>query len=114
MDDVTNWGQDVLSSAEDWRNHRSFQDACDRSYGDIRLFTEFRDFTLDVPTVVAVIRNERVRLPAFLSHYRRLGVRTFHLIDNNSYDGTAEIAARDPSVTLWKAAGSFAAAAAGR
>jgi len=32
-------------------------------------------------------RNERLRLPAFLDHYRRLGVETFFLVDNDSSDG---------------------------
>jgi hypothetical protein len=46
-------------------------------------------------------RNERLRLPAFLRHYRGLGVNRFFIIDNDSSDGTAEYLAGQPDVCLF-------------
>jgi hypothetical protein len=47
-------------------------------------------------------RNERLRLPAFLRHYRRLGVNRFFIIDNDSYDGTTEYLASQPDVRMFR------------
>lgn len=57
----------------------------------------------------ACLRNEALRLPHFLDHYRRSGVRHFLLIDNASTDGTAKIALAAPEVSLWRATGSYRA-----
>ncbi len=68
------------------------------------------------PTDVAVfacMRNEAVRLPAFLDHHRRIGVREFFVVDNGSDDGTAELLAAEPDVNLWHTGASFAAARCG-
>jgi len=35
-------------------------------------------------------RDERLRLPAFLRHYRALGVNRFFIVDNGSSDGTVD------------------------
>ncbi|WP_325648024.1 glycosyltransferase family 2 protein [Ideonella sp.] len=51
--------------------------------------------------VVAVARNERVLMPHFLQHYRKLGVRHFVLIDNLSDDGTREYLLSQPDVVLY-------------
>lgn len=40
--------------------------------------------------VFAAVRDERVRLPHFVRHYRRLGVDRMVFIDNGSSDGTTE------------------------
>jgi len=50
---------------------------------------------------VTVLRNEIQRLPFFLSHYRRLGVAHFLMVDNASDDGSAEFLARQRDVSLW-------------
>jgi hypothetical protein len=52
-------------------------------------------------------RNERLRLPAFLAHYRRLGVDRFVIVDNNSSDGTTEYLASQPDVQLFLTAGRY-------
>jgi hypothetical protein len=57
----------------------------------------------------ACLRNEALRLPHFLAHYRGLGVRHFLLIDNASTDGTADLALAAPDVSLWSASGSYRA-----
>lgn len=38
----------------------------------------------------SVVRNELLRLPYFLKHYRKLGVNQFFIIDNDSSDDTIE------------------------
>lgn len=61
------------------------------------------------PVVISVIRNERLRLPDFLRHYRRLGVRQFLFIDNGSTDGSRELLAARSDVDLFAVAGPFSA-----
>lgn len=50
----------------------------------------------------STVRNERVRLPYFLEHHRRLGVRHFLIVDNASTDGTAAYLAQQHDVTVWR------------
>lgn len=49
----------------------------------------------------ATVRNEMVRLPYFLDHYRKLGVDHFLFVDNDSDDGTAAYLAQQPDVSVW-------------
>lgn len=53
--------------------------------------------------VVAAARNERVLLPHFLAHYRRLGVQHFVIIDNLSTDGSREYLLEQPDVVVYSA-----------
>ena len=53
------------------------------------------------------IRNEAPRLTEFLSHYRRLGVAHFLIVDNCSDDGSVEALRRQPDVSLWRARDSY-------
>jgi Glycosyl transferase family 2 len=57
--------------------------------------------------VVACIRNEAVRLPFFLDHYRKLGVGHFLIVDNDSTDGTVALLGEQPDVSLWSAQGNY-------
>lgn len=57
--------------------------------------------------VICVLRNERPILPAFLEHYRRLGVEVFLVADNGSEDGSAEWLAQQPDVVLFSVQGGF-------
>ena len=41
-------------------------------------------------TLLAILRNEMYFLPAFLSHYRKLGVQRFVFLDDRSDDGSFE------------------------
>lgn len=50
----------------------------------------------------STVRNEAERLPYFLRHYRELGVGHFLFVDNDSDDGTAEMLASQPDVSLWR------------
>lgn len=67
--------------------------------GEIRLFSK--------------CRNERLRLPAFLDHYRHLGVRRFFIVDNDSDDGSTEYLAAQTDVHLFRVAGRFSEARGG-
>ena len=53
------------------------------------------------------VRNEIQRLPHFLAHYRRLGVRHFLIVDNGSNDGTTEFLLQQADVSLWSSAQSY-------
>jgi len=59
--------------------------------------------------LASTVRNERLRLPYFLSYYRKMGIGHFLFIDNASDDGTGEYLAAQPDVSLWRARGSYAA-----
>ena len=67
--------------------------------GEIRAFTTCRD--------------ERLRLPAFLEHYRRLGVDRFFIIDHDSSDGTTEYLIGQPDVHLFRTANRYSDARCG-
>jgi len=54
-----------------------------------------------------VVRNEAVRLPYFVAHYRQLGVAKFLVVDNDSSDGTRGWLAQQPDVYLWTSSLSF-------
>lgn len=56
---------------------------------------------------VSTVRNEIVRLPFFLDHHRKLGVRHFLFVDNDSEDGTRDYLARQPDVSLWSTRASY-------
>lgn len=53
------------------------------------------------------LRNEKARLPYFLRYYRRLGVRHFLIVDNNSNDGSREYLAQQKDVSLWRTGASY-------
>lgn len=55
----------------------------------------------------AVVRNERALLPAFLDHYRGLGVDHFLIVDNDSEDGSAEFMGQQPDLSLWHRPGCY-------
>lgn len=59
--------------------------------------------------LVCCVRNEMARMPAFLDHYRRLGVAHFLVVDNQSTDGLAEYLAAQPDCSHWLADGSYKA-----
>ena len=58
--------------------------------------------------LVAVLRNERVRLPYFLQYYRALGVGHFLFVDNGSDDGSGDYLAAQPDTSVWQTTDSYA------
>ncbi len=77
-----------------------------RAFRKRREIACIRDETHHVsPTDVllfATVRNEMLRLPHFLQHYRDLGVSHFFFVDNASEDGTPDYLADQPDVSLWQ------------
>lgn len=65
------------------------------------------------PTVVGCVRNERMRLPYFLSYYRRLGVSRFLLVDNASDDGTLDFLSAQADVSIFSTDESYSASLCG-
>jgi hypothetical protein len=55
----------------------------------------------------AKCRNEILRLPAFLRHYRALGVERFFIVDNDSHDGSVEYLAAQPDVQVTRTTARF-------
>src|SRR5690606_4966848 len=53
------------------------------------------------------LRNERIRLPWFLSYYRDLGISHFFFVDNDSDDGSRDYLAGQPDVSLWTTKASY-------
>jgi len=52
--------------------------------------------------VFATCRNERLRLPAFLKHYRGLGIDRFFIVDHDSDDGTTDYLVGEPDVHVFR------------
>ncbi|MDW4498005.1 glycosyltransferase family 2 protein [Sulfitobacter sp. D35] len=57
--------------------------------------------------VFSTLRNERPRLPFWLDYHRRLGVRHFIIVDNDSSDGSREYLRQQPDVSLWGTGASY-------
>ena len=57
--------------------------------------------------VFSTVRNEVLRLPYFLQHYRDMGVNHFFFVDNASDDGTAEYLQDQPDVSIWSTQHSY-------
>lgn len=58
----------------------------------------------------STLRNEKVRLPYFLSYYRDLGINHFFFVDNGSTDGSREYLAEQPDTSVWTTEASYRAA----
>lgn len=74
-----------------------------RSRRELTLAKDRRD-KIEPNTILAftTLRNEVIRIPFFLNHYRSLGVGHFFMIDNGSTDESAELLRRQPDVTLYQ------------
>jgi len=79
-----------------------------------RELTPVRDQTAQIRAdsvlLFATLRNERVRLPYFLRHYRNLGFGHFLFVDNGSTDGSLEYLSAQPDVSVWSTQQSYKAA----
>jgi hypothetical protein len=59
--------------------------------------------------VFSVVRNERIRVHAWLRHYRNMRVDAFAVIDNGSTDGTYELLREQPDVAITRIEASYGA-----
>jgi hypothetical protein len=77
-----------------------------RAFRKRRELTELRNRTQQIGKrdvlLFCTLRNERVRLPYFLSYYRGLGVDHFFFVDNGSDDGTGEYLADQMDVSVFQ------------
>lgn len=90
-----------------WKRRRLLWRAL-RARRDLKLLADRRSRIPAAGTLVfAVLRNEAARLPFFLQHYRKLGAAHFLIADNGSTDGSAELLAAQPDVTLWQTGASY-------
>ena len=110
---MRDWVREIQSDGN-WSDHASYNRECDAAIAELRLAGAFHPFTADRPSVVCVVRNEEVRLPDFIAHYKSIGVRSLHIVDNDSTDNTPNICAADPCVTLWHTGSSYAGSALGQ
>ena len=62
---------------------------------------------LEVPILICVVNNEMEKLPLFFSHYRKMGIKRFVMIDNMSTDGTYEFLLKQRDVDLYSAKETF-------
>ncbi len=53
------------------------------------------------PVLICIERNEMIRMPAFLEHYRKYGIKEFAIVDNGSTDGTLEYLLEQSDVRLF-------------
>jgi glycosyltransferase involved in cell wall biosynthesis len=60
------------------------------------------------PIAFAPVRNERLRIAAWLDHYRTIGIERFVVVDNGSTDGTFELLEEQADVAALRAEDSFA------
>ena len=84
-----------------------------RSLGSRRQLTPVADRTDQIQPgqilAFTTLRNEAQRLPYFLAHYRRLGVGHFLIAANDSDDGSVDMLADQPDVSLWRTDASYKA-----
>ena len=113
MSNDIDWIHDPIRTPGHWPNEQEFLRRCDAAFDDLKLQNAIVPFDNGGVTLVAVVRNEERLLPAFFAHYRALGVRAFHIIDNGSVDRTAAIVRAQENTTLWYTESSFRAAACG-
>jgi len=75
-------------------------------------FTTFDDLKVvskrqpdpEAMTLCAIGRNEMYFLPAFLEHYRKLGIEQFAILNDRSTDGTTEYLMSQPDVVMFESA----------
>ena len=70
-----------------------------RSNNDLRIVAG-KDTASSSFTLLSLLKNEFYFLPAFLSHYRRLGVQRFIFLNDNSNDGSVEYLLDQPDTIL--------------
>lgn len=82
-----------------------------RAFRKRRDLNAYSDNTSKITTgdtlAFVTVRNEAARLPYFLDHHRALGVAHFLIVVNDSTDGTTEMLADQPDVSVWTTDASY-------
>lgn len=74
-----------------------FSENCVKKIGDLE----------DKIVAFSVMRNEMLRVEAWIAHYRSIGITQFYVIDNGSTDGTYEFLSGQPDVITTRTQASF-------
>lgn len=67
-----------------------------------RIDNQFIPKELNETRLFAIMRNESLRLPHFITYYKNLGVERFFLIDNNSTDDSVRLALEQENVHVFE------------
>ena len=90
-----------------WKRRRLLWRAW-RSRHDLKLLQDNTQSTRpDDIILVTVMRNEALRLPGFLEHYRKLGVAQFLIVDHKSTATTRDLMTGAEDVSIWSSAGDY-------
>ncbi|WP_406647404.1 glycosyltransferase family 2 protein [Aliisedimentitalea scapharcae] len=113
MTDTTAPGMRALTWLEAYRMRWKRRRLLWRSFRSRRQLTEVVNRTRTIAQsdilVVLVVRNEAGRIPYFLEYYRKLGAGHFLVVDNDSDDGSDQLFADQPDVSLWRTSDSYRA-----
>jgi hypothetical protein len=98
----------IRKRLENWRFYKRLRDQDRKAGQDLRLVDDKTDrIRASDILLVTCLRNEKFRMPAFVEHYRRLGVDHFLVIDNGSTDGFREWAASQRDISVWYTEASY-------
>lgn len=98
-----------IVQARDFRSMRENQ-ISHHEFHDLR---RLPDVAADAIIAILVIKNEALRLPAFLDHHRKLGVDRFVIIDNCSNDDGVAFLLNQPDVEIIQTSNSYREAMSG-
>ncbi|MFN3548524.1 MAG: sulfotransferase [Mesorhizobium sp.] len=88
-------------------NERQFR-AIDASVDDLELISPGPAPVLTDSVIVLVhVKDDAPLLPWFFDYYRKIGADWFFVVDNDSRDGSAEIACGQPDATVYRSTASF-------
>lgn len=73
----------------------------DDQHVEMMLITEERPLSVSDLPLIFITRNDLAILPAFVSHYRELGVTRFICVEDQSTDATREYLVQQPDVDIW-------------
>lgn len=108
---VQDWRAQIEDARTGWRLRWMRRRLLLRAIRGVRSLVLVRDRTAAITPgtilLAAAFRNEALRLPYFLQHYRRLGVGHFLIVDNGSTDATAALLDDQQDVSLWSARGAY-------
>jgi hypothetical protein len=102
------------SQGEQWHERDEFNALSDRALAEqlapIRHAGPLKPGDI---ALIAVVRNEALRLPLFFEHYRKLGVTHFLMVDNASDDSTPDLLLAAPLADVFHTEASYNEACSG-